>query len=93
MQTEISFVFSLFYNIPVKSGGFTAKSESTFSLNVLMCVNTCMNSADSHCKDTFCADLTATVEHVRAALCTCICLLGRRRRRGMGHGTGQQGEG
>lgn len=56
-----------------------------------MCVHTCMNSADSHCKDTFWADLTATVEHVRAALCTCICLLGRRRRRGMGHGTGQQG--
>lgn len=44
--------------------------------------HTCMNSSDTHCKDTFCADLTATVEHVRAALCTCICLLGRRRRRG-----------
>lgn len=51
-----------------------------------VCVHTCMNSADSHCKDTFWADLTATVEHVRAALCTCICLLGRRRRRGMGRG-------
>lgn len=48
-----------------------------------------MNSADTHCKDTFCgADLTATVEHVRAALCTCICLLGRRRRGGQEGGVG-----
>lgn len=46
-----------------------------------------MITTGAHCKDTFCSDLTATVEHVRDALCTCICLLGRRcRRRGMGHG-------
>lgn len=36
-----------------------------------------MHTASTHSKDTLCSDLTATAEHVRAALCTCICLLGR----------------